>query len=204
MHDVVTRLVDVPLTRMFVLAGVIFLLVAVLGRIEGKIEPGKLGRIGAAVVGSILLLVGLAMHALEGEALREWLRESAAQQSAVRPKDAGSADVRSHVVRQAAAAEKIPSKTGDEKYAIKVLAGTYGRNCGAKPGNATAHLSRACDGRASCDYRIDASALEDPAPSCDKDYAAEWRCGAGPAVYAASVSGEAGRGGSLTLVCSSR
>lgn len=204
MHDVVTRLVDVPLTRMFVLAGVIFLLVAVLGRIEGKIEPGKLGRIGASVVGTILLLVGLAMHALEGEALREWLRESAAQQSAGGAKGAGSADVRSHVVRQAAAAEKVPSKTGDEKYAIKVLAGTYGRNCGAKPGNATAHLSRACDGRASCDYRIDASALEDPAPSCDKDYAAEWRCGAGPAVYAASVSGEAGRGGSLTLVCSSR
>jgi len=204
MHDVVTRLVDVPLTRMFVLAGVIFLLVAVLGRIEGKIEPGKLGRIGASVVGAILLLVGLAMHALEGEALREWLRENAAQQSAGRPKDAGSADVRSHVVRQAAAAEKAPSKTGEEKYAIKVLAGTYGRNCGGKPGNATAHLSRACDGRASCDYRIDASALEDPAPSCDKDYAAEWRCGAGPAVYAASVSGEAGRGGSLTLVCSAR
>jgi len=215
MHDVVTRLVDVPLTRMFVLAGVIFLLVAVLGRIEGKIEPGKLGRIGASVVGTILLLVGLAMHALEGEALREWLRESAAQQSAGRAKDAGSADVRSHVVRQAAAAEKVPSKSpeplssaaakaGEEKYAIKVLAGTYGRNCGAKPGNATAHLSRACDGRASCDYRIDASALEDPAPSCDKDYAAEWRCGTGPAVYAASVSGEAGRGGSLTLVCSSR
>jgi hypothetical protein len=212
MHDVVTRLVDVPLTRMFVLAGVIFLLVAVLGRIEGKIEPGKLGRIGASVVGAILLLVGLAMHALEGEALREWLRENAAQQStAGRAKDPGSADVRSHVVRQAAAAEKLPSKSpeaaakaGEEKYAIKVLAGTYGRNCGAKPGNATAHLSRACDGRASCDYRIDASALEDPAPSCDKDYAAEWRCGAGPAVYAASVSGEAGRGGSLTLVCLSR
>jgi len=209
MHDVVTRLVDVPLTRMFVLAGVIFLLVAVLGRIEGKIEPGKLGRIGASVVGTILLLVGLAMHALEGEALREWLRESAAQQSAAeRAKDSGSAGSRSHVVRQAAAAEKVPpaasAKAGEEKYAIKVLAGTYGRNCGAKPGNATAHLSRACDGRASCDYRIDASALEDPAPSCDKDYAAEWRCGAGPAVYAAAVSGEAGRGGSLTLVCSSR
>ncbi len=205
MHDVVTRLVDVPLTRMFVLAGVIFLLVAVLGRIEGKIEPGKLGRIGAAVVGSILLLVGLAMHALEGEALREWLRENAAQQPAAgRAKDPGSVDVRSHVVRQAAAAERVPAKAGEEKYAIRVLAGTYGRNCGGKSGNATAHLSRACDGRASCDYRIDASALEDPAPSCDKDYAAEWRCGAGPAVYAASVSGEAGRGGSLTLVCSAR
>jgi hypothetical protein len=216
MHDVVTRLVDVPLTRMFVLAGVIFLLVAVLGRIEGKIEPGKLGRIGASVVGAILLLVGLAMHALEGEALREWLRENAAQQPAAgRSKDTGSGEIRSHVVRQAAAAERIPAKSpelpasaaakaGEEKYGIKVLAGTYGRNCGAKPGNATAHLARACDGRGSCDYRIDAAALEDPAPSCDKDYVAEWHCGAGPAVYAASVSGEAGRGGNLMLACSAR
>ncbi len=200
MHDVVTRLVDVPLTRMFVLAGVIFLLVAVLGRIEGKIEPGRLGRIGASVVGSILLLVGLAMHALEGESLREWLRENAAQPPVAERAKEGPAGARSHVVRQAAAAER----PGDEKHGIRVLAGTYGRNCGGKAGNATAHLARTCDGRAGCDYRIDASALEDPAPSCDKDYVAEWRCGAGPTVYAASVSGGAGRGGNLTLACSSR
>src|SRR3990172_5391397 len=109
MHDVVTRLVDVPLTRMFVLAGVIFLLVAVLGRIEGKIEPGKLGRIGASVVGAILLLVGLAMHALEGHARGGLPRENAAQQPAGPAKDAGWVDARSHVVRQAAAAEKLPS-----------------------------------------------------------------------------------------------
>jgi hypothetical protein len=201
MHDMVTRLVDVPLTRMFVLAGVIFLLVAVLGRIEGKIEPGRLGRIGASVVGSILLLVGLAMHALEGEALREWLRENAAQPPAAeRATEGGPAGARSHVVRHAAAAER----PAEEKYGIRVLAGTYGRNCGAKTGNATAHLARVCDGRASCDYRIDASALEDPAPGCEKDYVAEWRCGAGPAVYAASVSGEPGNGGNLMLACAAR
>jgi len=212
MHDVVTRLVDVPLTRMFVLAGVIFLLVAVLGRIEGKIEPGKQGRIAASVIGSMLLLLGLAIHALEGETVREWLRESAAQQiAAARANDAGPANARSHIVRQAAAVEKIstpspelPAAAREEKHAIKVLAGTYGRNCGAKAGNATAHLARACDGRASCDYRIDASMLEDRAPRCDKDYVAEWRCGAGPAVYAASVSGGAGQGGSLTLACATR
>lgn len=200
MHDVVTRLVDVPLARMFVLAGIIFLLVAVLGRIEGKIEPGKLGRIGASVVGTILLLVGLAMHVLEGDELRTWLREGGAR-----------ADARARAVRQATT-EKVSrspelpaaSRPGEDKYAIKVLAGTYGRNCGGKPGNATAHLARACDGRAICDYRIDVEGLEDPAPSCNKDYAAEWRCGTGAAVYAASVSGEAGRGGSLVLVCSAR
>jgi hypothetical protein len=215
MNDVVTRLVDVPLGRMFVVAGIIFLLVAVLGRIEGKIEPGKLGRIGASVVGSVLLLVGLAMHLLEGEALRAWLQEIAGAPAVGRLREAGTVNARGHAVRQAAATEKASIKSTEglapatakpveDKQAIKVLAGTYGRNCGAKPGNATAHLARACDGRAICDYRIEASALEDPAPKCDKDYAAEWRCGTGSAVYAASVSAEAGRGGSLVLVCSAR
>ena len=41
MQDILMRLVDVPLARMFVLAAIIFLLVAVLGKIEGKIEPGE-------------------------------------------------------------------------------------------------------------------------------------------------------------------
>ncbi len=212
MHDMVTRLVDVPLTRMFVFAGIIFLLVAVLGRIEGKIEPGKLGRIAASVVGTLLLLVGMALYTLEGGVLHSWLYGGAAQPAAERARETRASDARGPVVRQAGATEKVSTrapevagaKPGEDKYTIKVLAGTYGRSCGAKPGNATAHLARACDGRAICDYRIDASALEDPAPSCDKDYAAEWRCGAGPAVYAASVSAEAGRGGGLILVCSVR
>jgi hypothetical protein len=214
MNEMMARLVDVPLTRMFVIAGIIFLLVAVLGRIEGKIEPGKLGRIGASVVGTLLILVGLAMHVLEGDVVRGWTRESAAAKSGERARTA-NADVRGQGARPAAAAERASpkvlhsgdatAKAGEDNNTIKVLAGTYGRNCGAKPGNATAHLSKACDGRAICDYRIEASVLlEDPAPKCIKDYAAEWRCGAGSAVYSASVSGAAGRGGGVLLVCSAR
>jgi len=76
MQDIMMRLVDVPLARMFVLASIIFLLLAVLGKIEGKIEPGKMGRIGAIIVGVILLTVGLAMHFNETDALRDRLRES--------------------------------------------------------------------------------------------------------------------------------
>jgi hypothetical protein len=166
-------------------------------------------------VGTVLLLAGLAMHLLEGDALRAWLQETSAAPTAARLREAAAVNARGHAARQAAATEpasiKSPeglpapsAKPVDDKHAIKVLAGTYGRNCGAKPGNATAHLARACDGRALCDYRIDASALEDPAPKCDKDYAAEWRCGNAPAVYAASVSAESGRAGNLVLVCSAK
>src|SRR5512134_3258357 len=76
MQDIMMRLVDVPLARMFVLASIIFLLLAVLGKIEGKIEPGKIGRIGATIVGAILLSAGLAMHFNEAGDLRDKLRET--------------------------------------------------------------------------------------------------------------------------------
>src|SRR5512135_2775666 len=62
MQDVILRLVDVPMVRMFVLAGLIFLMIAVLGKIEGKIEPGRIGRIGSAVLGVVLIIIGLAMQ----------------------------------------------------------------------------------------------------------------------------------------------
>jgi hypothetical protein len=53
MQDVILKLVDVPMVRMFVLAGIIFLMIAVLGKIEGKIEPGSIGRIGSAILGAV-------------------------------------------------------------------------------------------------------------------------------------------------------
>ena len=62
MQDMMVKLVDLPLARMFVLAGVVFLLVAVMGRIEGKIDPGHAGRVGASIIGVLLMAVGLAMY----------------------------------------------------------------------------------------------------------------------------------------------
>jgi hypothetical protein len=84
---------------------------------------------------------------------------------------------------------------------IKVLSGTYGRNCNAKAGNATAPLSKACDGHGSCDFNIDTTALEDPAPNCSKDFAAEWKCGSGNAVYSAALSSLSGKSDKLHLNC---
>jgi hypothetical protein len=83
------------------------------------------------------------------------------------------------------------------------VSGTYGRNCNAKAGNATASLSKTCDGRSSCDFVIDTTALEDPAPSCNKDFAAEWKCGSGNgnAVYSAALSSLSGKNDKLHLSC---
>jgi hypothetical protein len=84
---------------------------------------------------------------------------------------------------------------------IKVIAATYGRNCGVPYGNATHHLAEICDGRAICEYVIDYRVIGDPAGGCAKDYFAEWQCGRDPERGTMSVSAEAGAGTRIVLRC---
>ena len=188
MQDVILRLVDVPMVRMFVLSGIIFLMIAVLGKIEGKIEPGRIGRIGAAILGAVLILIGLAMQFGETHDMYAKLPPNVV---AVLPPP------------NAVAASPVSAVSNVEMTAIKVVSGTYGRNCNAKAGNATALLSKACDGKNSCDFTIDTTALEDPAPNCSKDFAAEWKCGNGNAAYSAALSSLTGKNDRLRLSCAS-
>lgn len=185
MQDVILRLVDVPMVRMFILAGIIFLVIAVLGKIEGKIEPGRIGRIGAAILGVVLILIGLAMQYGESHDIYAKLP----------PNIVASLPPQNVVALSPASA--IPAAAP-----IKVVSGTYGRNCNGKPGNATTALAKACDGHGSCDFSIDPAALEDPSPNCNKDFAAEWKCGDGNVVYSAALSALSGKGDKLHLGCS--
>lgn len=84
---------------------------------------------------------------------------------------------------------------------IDVVAGTYGRNCGAPYGNATGHLASKCNGRETCEYIIDYKVIGDAAPSCAKDYSADWKCGEGPDLRSAAAAAEAGFGTKITLSC---
>jgi hypothetical protein len=184
MQDVILRLVDVPMVRMFILSGIIFLMIAVLGKIEGKIEPGRIGRIGAAILGIALVLIGLLMQFGETHDIYAKL-----------PPNVVASLPPENVV--AASAASAPAATSP----IKVVSGTYGRNCNAKAGNATMLVAKACDGKGSCDFTIDTTALEDPAPSCSKDFSAEWKCGEGNAVYSAALSSLTGKNDKLRLSC---
>src|SRR5262249_8523881 len=65
---------------------------------------------------------------------------------------------------------------------IQVVSGTYGASCGAPYGNATWHLAPSCNGLMACQYTVSVSILGDPVPFCQKDYIAQWRCGANPTV----------------------
>ncbi|WP_446810115.1 LCCL domain-containing protein [Methylomonas sp. 2BW1-5-20] len=62
MEEIVKTLFSAPLATVFVMAGLIFLLVAVVGNISGRIEPGPKGRIFSGVLGLVCVAVGLTMH----------------------------------------------------------------------------------------------------------------------------------------------
>jgi len=76
---------------------------------------------------------------------------------------------------------------------IRVLDATYGGNAGAWRGNATNHVRRACDGRASCDYQILVQNLGDPSPGRQKDFEVQYTCNDGSRPQRAYVRPEANR-----------
>jgi hypothetical protein len=183
MQDVILKLVDVPMVRMFVLAGILFLLIAVLG----KIEAGNIGRIGSAILGVVLIVIGLAMQYGDTHDVYARLTPNAS----VAPP-----------TQTAASTPLVASAVANTETAlIRVLSGTYGGNCNGKAGNATALLSKPCDGRGSCDFTIDTAALEDPAPNCSKDFSAEWQCGNGNVVFSAALPSLSGKNDVLHLNC---
>jgi hypothetical protein len=56
------ELLRAPVGNLLVLAGIIFLAIAVVGQVSGKINPGKAGRIAGGIAGVVLLAIGLSMR----------------------------------------------------------------------------------------------------------------------------------------------
>jgi hypothetical protein len=64
MSDIVNNIFTAPLATLFIVAGILFLLIAVVGNISGKIEPGEKGRLAAGILGLMFVVVGLTMQLL--------------------------------------------------------------------------------------------------------------------------------------------
>jgi hypothetical protein len=90
---------------------------------------------------------------------------------------------------------------GSSRAEMTIVAATYGANCGARPGNATRFVARACGGRSTCRYRVDGGQLGDPVEGCHKNFEVIWRCPTEEAVRTAVVPPEAGLGSVVTLGC---
>ncbi len=84
---------------------------------------------------------------------------------------------------------------------IKVVSATYGKNCGAKVGNVTAHLVQSCNGLSSCSYSVNHTIIGDPAVGCRKTYEAIYRCKNNTEARNVFVAEEAGFGSIARLSC---
>lgn len=62
MGDFINNIISAPVANLLIIAGIAFLGIAVIGKIVGKIEPGKAGRLVSGGIGIILLIIGLVMH----------------------------------------------------------------------------------------------------------------------------------------------
>jgi hypothetical protein len=62
MSGVLSHLTDAPLPNLLLLAGLGFLAVGIVGKIEGKINLNKSGRTMSGLAGVILMIVGFNLH----------------------------------------------------------------------------------------------------------------------------------------------
>ncbi len=62
MTDFLGHLVDAPLANILIVAGLLFLGIGAVGKVTGKIEPDKFGRMMASLLGLVLLAAGVAIH----------------------------------------------------------------------------------------------------------------------------------------------
>ena len=60
--DFLQHLVDAPVANILIVAGLLFLGIGAVGKVTGKIEPDRAGRLVTGVLGLILLIVGVLIH----------------------------------------------------------------------------------------------------------------------------------------------
>ena len=83
---------------------------------------------------------------------------------------------------------------------IRVVDASYGLNCGAVKGNATADIAYSCNGKSSCKYNVNHRRIGDPAVGCGKNYIVTWLCPGTSRKFQTVLPPEAS-GGTITLTC---
>lgn len=84
---------------------------------------------------------------------------------------------------------------------IRILSATYGKNCGARIGNVTEAVEKACGAEKSCDYTVDVNKLGDPVQGCDKSFFVKYQCGGGTSTRLAGLPSQPGYGRVIHLAC---
>jgi hypothetical protein len=103
MNEVAKAVLTAPIATLFIVAGILFLFIAVVGNISGKIEPGNKARIASAVFGLVFVGLGLTMH---------WLQKTPGvpESSVVSPLQSKSGQVSNVPQQPATSAAGIPKQ----------------------------------------------------------------------------------------------
>lgn len=67
MDKLLTGVLTAPIATVFIISGIIFLFIAVIGNISGKIEPSVKSRIASGILGLIFIFMGLIIHLNQDE-----------------------------------------------------------------------------------------------------------------------------------------
>jgi peptidoglycan/LPS O-acetylase OafA/YrhL len=153
---------------------------------------------------ALILVVSLGLHAYIEVPARRWLRGLWPKGDRGRSRAAAYSIVAAPGVTAAllwitvgqAAAPGASVSNG-----LDVLSATYGANCGARRGNATAEVAQTCNGKNECQYVVDVRKLGDPATGCAKNFVVEYECAPYHAHLAKVLPGEAGLGSTMNLLC---
>lgn len=124
MGDLIGHLTDAPIPNLLVLAGLVFVAIAVLGNITAKINPSKNGRIASGVVGAALIAGGLMFHAASDTTRAPATPPVGTAAVATQPAAAGTAS-NAAAPAAASAAETQPATAGGAAPAAGSLDGTW-------------------------------------------------------------------------------
>src|SRR5262249_1794124 len=119
MVELLKDMISAPAANVLIIIGAAFLFIAIVGNVAGKIEPGKLGRVLAAVAGIPLILVGILVQLPRNSTSASTQNQSGAPSTTEVPAPPKEADATSHSGQPpnrspTQAGGKSSSKTGTE------------------------------------------------------------------------------------------
>jgi peptidoglycan/LPS O-acetylase OafA/YrhL len=154
---------------------------------------------------TLIMVISLGLHAYIEVPARQWLRGLWRQGPGLRRRAIAYSIFASPGIIAllmflaiASAATDLPVSFAS---GIRVTSATYGGNCQARMGNVTRPLGKACDGKDSCSYIVDARVLGDPAPGCAKSFSVHYQCAPDVKQLTQDLPGEAGFKSQLLLSC---
>ena len=103
------------------------------------------------------------------------------------------------IVLSGCVTSQIPNQKGSGT--MEIVSATYGENCGAARGSATAHMAGVCNETDRCEYQVNYQVLRDPQKACAKEFEAEYRCSRGGVRHRVFLPGES-TGQTVELTCS--